>query len=232
MSGTIILKSLCKQEARRGTIVWLHGLGDSGEGYRSLFKDIICPKFNFTMRVVLPSAPERPVSINNGMIMPSWYDIKSLGSSDLRERKDFDEQGISDSQRLIEEILERETLEMSSNRVILGGFSQGGVLASLCGLQYKKTLGGIVSFSGYVSNKLMKEGINENNRRTPFLVYHGSRDSMVPLDSARWTYNQLKTLYDVQYEFVEAPNQDHEITDQQLEYLIDWISKTLPESKL
>jgi hypothetical protein len=41
-------------------------------------------------KVVLLTAPTRAVSINNGMKMPSWYDIKKLSSSRMKDDKTED----------------------------------------------------------------------------------------------------------------------------------------------
>ena len=60
------------------TMIWLHGLGDSGEGFLDLFLSEYNIVSSYT-KIVLPTAPAVPVTINNGMICNSWYDIKSLG---------------------------------------------------------------------------------------------------------------------------------------------------------
>jgi predicted esterase len=69
------------------TIVWCHGLGDSSAGFSDLFRYYICPKLQNT-RVVLPNAPSRPITINMGMKMPGWYDIKSLSKGDGNEDRE------------------------------------------------------------------------------------------------------------------------------------------------
>jgi phospholipase/carboxylesterase len=67
-----------KQYSHKHSLVWLHGLGDSAYGFYDVFLD---PRFELvpsTCKVILPTAPERPVTLNNGFRMTSWYDIQSL----------------------------------------------------------------------------------------------------------------------------------------------------------
>ena len=56
------------------TLVWMHGLGDSAEGFLDFFynPDPLLPNKN--TKVVLLNAPKVPVTCNNGMVMRSWYD--------------------------------------------------------------------------------------------------------------------------------------------------------------
>ena len=60
------------------SLIWLHGRAESAYSYKELFLDeelAIVPK---TCRVIIPTAPERPVTCNRGKILTSWYDIITL----------------------------------------------------------------------------------------------------------------------------------------------------------
>ena len=59
------------------SLIWLHGLGDTSEGFLDFFSLEQSPVF-MGGRVKLLQAPLRPVSINGGAKFPSWYDIKSM----------------------------------------------------------------------------------------------------------------------------------------------------------
>ena len=63
--------------AHTHTLIFLHGLGDSGDGIGDLFKPHSLVHID-NLKVVLPTAPKRPVSCNNGAVMNSWFDILSL----------------------------------------------------------------------------------------------------------------------------------------------------------
>jgi predicted esterase len=63
----------------RGSIIFLHGLGDEGRSWED-FGMLIQQEAPGT-KVILPDAPNRYVTINQG-ISPAWYDITSLESRD------------------------------------------------------------------------------------------------------------------------------------------------------
>ncbi len=72
-------------------MVWLHGLGDSGDGFAPIVPELRLPKSS-GIRFLFPHAPVRPITINGGMQMRGWYDIKTW---DLNDRAD--ETGVRES---------------------------------------------------------------------------------------------------------------------------------------
>ena len=58
----------------RASIVWMHGLGASGHDFEDVVPMLALPHARF----VFPHAPQHAVTINGGLIMPAWYDIRSL----------------------------------------------------------------------------------------------------------------------------------------------------------
>ena len=73
------------------SLIWLHGLGDSSEGFFDYFLEDNSPVYEGT-RVLLLQAPNRPVTINGGAPCNSWYDIKSFGPGSKEEdRLSYDE---------------------------------------------------------------------------------------------------------------------------------------------
>ena len=68
-------------EKQNSTLIWLHGLGDTAEGWRDLFQSELLPSLEYT-KVILLTAPIQSVTINQNMKMPSWYDILSFTVSD------------------------------------------------------------------------------------------------------------------------------------------------------
>ncbi|CAJ1363079.1 unnamed protein product, partial [Effrenium voratum] len=82
-------------------VVLLHGLGDTAEGWLGGAHHLAAslPETRF----VLPTAPTQPVSLNGGMPMPSWYDIRGLG-----ERSDEPCDGIEESRQRVEQLIQGE----------------------------------------------------------------------------------------------------------------------------
>ena len=59
-----------------GTVVLMHGLGDSGDGLADLAE--MWAKKLPHVKFILPTAEQRPVTLNGGMRMNAWYDIVGL----------------------------------------------------------------------------------------------------------------------------------------------------------
>ena len=68
MSLPRVLKARAKHSA---TMIFLHGLGDTGHGWAEAFNEIR-PDY---LKIVCPNAPSMPVTLNRGMVMPAWYDL-------------------------------------------------------------------------------------------------------------------------------------------------------------
>ena len=80
----------------KGVVFFMHGLGDMGMGWAQLFAMQAHPK----VRYVFPSANNMPVTLNMGMEMPSWFDIKNLAHGD----EDRYDRGITISHAYFESI--------------------------------------------------------------------------------------------------------------------------------
>lgn len=91
-----------------------------------------------------------------------------------------------------------------TDRIVLGGFSQGGGMSIFSGLTAPFKLGGIVGLSSWLllSHKL-KEFIPEANpnKETPIFMGHGDADQMVLYEWGLATEKKLKEFgYDVKLE--------------------------------
>ncbi|EPT27302.1 phospholipase/carboxylesterase [Toxoplasma gondii ME49] len=125
------------------SLVFMHGLGDTAAGWADLVSLLSSLSCFPALRVILPTAPVRPVTLNGGFPAPAWTDIFSL-SKDAPE----DKPGFLASKQRIDAILAGELAAgVAPERIILAGFSQGGALAYFTGLQASVRLGGIVALS-------------------------------------------------------------------------------------
>lgn len=163
-----------------GTVIWMHGLGADGWDFVPIVRELPLPE-DLVLRFIFPHAPIRPVTINNGMSMPAWYDISQ---GDIARVPD--EKGIRASQKTIEAFIEREAGRgVEPGRVVLAGFSQGGAIALQTGLRHPDKLAGIVALSTYLplESSLEAEG-TAANKGTPILMVHGTEDPMIPVQLA------------------------------------------------
>jgi phospholipase/carboxylesterase len=160
-----------------GTVIWMHGLGADGWDFVPLVRELPLPE-DLAIRFIFPHAPIRPVTLNNGMPMPAWYDI---AMSDVARMPD--EGGIRESQKSIEALIEREAGRgIDSKRIVLAGFSQGGAIALQTGLRHARPLAGIVALSTYLTlEPSLDAEAAAANKATPILMAHGTQDEMIPL---------------------------------------------------
>jgi len=158
-------------------LIFLHGLGDSGNGWASIAENFrLRRKFN-EVAFIFPHAPTIPITCNMGWRMPGWYDIKDFGHLNMED----DEEGMLKSVELINKIIKEQVDHgIDSKRIIVGGFSQGGAIAILTGLMSKCPLGGIAALSSYLPlHKKISSMVTDKGRELPVFMGHGKRDSVV-----------------------------------------------------
>jgi phospholipase/carboxylesterase len=178
---------IAPQGEHKSTIIWLHGLGDSGDGFAPIAPELkLDPSLG--VKFIFPHAPIRPVTINNGMEMRAWYDIKSM---DMESRADVS--GVIESSNLVKQLVENEIAKgIPANKIMLIGFSQGGVIALHLGTRFEQSLAGIAALSTYMSEpKNLSSQKHEANQNTPILCCHGIQDGVVPINLGKLAYNTL-----------------------------------------
>ncbi|XP_021570198.1 acyl-protein thioesterase 2 isoform X6 [Carlito syrichta] len=126
-------------ERETAAVIFLHGLGDTGHSWADALSTIRLPHVKY----ICPHAPRIPVTLNMKMVMPSWFDLMGL-SPDAPE----DEAGIKKAAENIKALIEHEMKNgIPANRIVLGGFSQGGALSLYTALTCPHPLAGIVALS-------------------------------------------------------------------------------------
>jgi phospholipase/carboxylesterase len=159
-----------------GTVIWMHGLGADGHDFEPLVPELMRLQ-PMSLRFIFPHAPVRPVTVNGGYPMRAWYDVYGFD----RNSK-LDMTGIKGSDATIRALIRREQQRgISSERIVLAGFSQGGAMALYSGLRYEHSLAGIMGLSTYLlaPEKLLIERLVVN-LHTPVMLVHGTRDPVLP----------------------------------------------------
>lgn len=156
-------------------IIWLHGLGADAHDFEPVVPQIVRGGER-AWRFVFPNAPIRPVTLNGGMPMRAWYDIKTLGRNG-----EEDLAGFWDTDARIRELIARETARgIPTERIVLGGFSQGGAVSLYTAPRLPHRLAGVLALSCYLPliERLRGERTAEN-QATPLFMAHGSFDNVV-----------------------------------------------------
>jgi len=172
------------------SIIWLHGLGADGNDFAPIVPELVDPDWP-PLRFVFPHAPVRPVTVNNGVPMRAWYDIAAF---DLMARQD--EAGVRASIGEVEALIAREHERgVTSERIVLTGFSQGGAIALAAGLRHAQALAGIVALSTYVPiHTTLAAERSAANAATPIFWGHGSADPVVVMQRGAQSRDLLRAL--------------------------------------
>ena len=165
------------------SIIWLHGLGADGYDFVPIVEQLRLPP-SLALRFVFPNAPSMPVTINQGYVMPSWYDIYGV---DLTAR--IDKQGIERStEYLLGLIREEQQNGVPAERIILAGFSQGGLIALTAALGCQDKLLGVMALSSYLPLEVESPGYHELD----MFQAHGRMDNVVPYPVGLDTRHRLE----------------------------------------
>lgn len=170
-------------------VIWLHGLGANGHDFEPIVDQLNLPS-SIRARFIFPHAPVQAVSLNNGMQMPSWYDIYSL---DMDSKEDYE--GIKKISEEIHLLIKQEIDNgIDANKIVLAGFSQGGALTLYAGLNYNQPLAGLVALSCYLPLRDQFEVYAKTaSRDLPIFIAHGTHDDVVPLAFAQIAKELLTT---------------------------------------
>ena len=206
----------------RLAVLWLHGLGADGHDFEPIVPEL---GLSVPVRFVFPHAPVRPVTINGGMAMRAWYDILGF---DRRAREDA--AGIRASAAAVTELVDREIERgMSSDRIVLAGFSQGGAIALHTALREPRPLGGVLALSTYLplAATLASER-SAANARLPLFMAHGTDDGVLPLQLAETARGALEALgYAVEW---HAYPMAHSVCLEEVGAIGAWLA-TLPAAR-
>ncbi|CAG8536790.1 2920_t:CDS:2 [Funneliformis caledonium] len=191
------------------------GLGDNGNGWApetgKMGKALEHVKF------ILPNAPVQPVTINSGMEMPSWYDIYALGDTEDILKDRVDEEGVLSSVVSVNRLIRNEIdAGIHSNRIVVGGFSQGAAIGITVGIS-----------SEYPLEKTLTMA-TDANKNTPIFMGHGIYDQVVPFRLGKLSHDLIKSKgYPITF---KTYNIQHSSYPEETEDVIKFLQQVIPEN--
>ena len=207
------------EQAHRSTIIWLHGLGANGHDFEPVTAELQLPD-ELGVRFILPHAPRRPVTVNGGFIMPAWYDI---AHTDIGRTPDAD--GIIASRLAIEKLIDQELAKgIEPDRLLVAGFSQGGVMAIELISHLQDKLGGAIALSCYLGRP---DAVPAATLPLPVFLAHGTEDDIVPFilgEQARQTL--IAKGYEVEWHEYRMP---HSVCLEEIQAIRDWLLQRLAD---
>lgn len=193
-------------------IVALHGWGANAHDLFGL-----APYLHGGEAVVI--CPQGPISfeIAPGMRGHGWFPISGGGA-----RTDPDEvrRSIAQVRAFLDEALERYPIDR--RKLVMLGFSQGGVLGYDLALREPERFSGLVALSSWLPQPLADEiPAQPGHESLPTLVVHGTEDPMIPIARARES-REVLSKFGVPLSYREFP-MEHGIDPDALRTLVQWL---------
>jgi phospholipase/carboxylesterase len=170
-------------------VIWLHGLGADGHDFEPIVPEIVRPRER-AWRFVFPHAPVRPVTINGGMPMRAWYDLKGL---DRRAAEDA--AGFRDADTAVRQLIVNQGERgIPAARIVLAGFSQGGAVSLYTVPRFPEKLAGVMALSCYLPmmGNFAADRVPANTT-TPIFMAHGQADNVLPMSLGTQSRDFLKS---------------------------------------
>lgn len=217
MTAPVILQPTQTADA---SVIWLHGLG--ADRYDFLPVAEALQEKLLSTRFILPQAPTRPVTINGGWSMPSWYDILAMSPA-----RAIDQAQLEESAQQVIDLIEAERASgIDPSRIVLAGFSQGGaVVLHTAFLRWDGALGGVLALSTYAPTFTDDLTLSATQRQRPVLCLHGRADDVVTPDMGRAAHDRL-LAGGVQVQWRDYP-MAHEVLPEEVRDIADWLSQRL-----
>jgi len=217
MPDPVVVSASAKHTA---TLIFFHGLGDTGHGWATSIAAIRPPH----VKVICPTANKMPVTLNSGFQMPSWFDLMSLDPSGPE-----DEAGIKAAADLVNSLVAEEIKAgIPSERIMIGGFSQGGALAMYTALNTDHKLAGVIALSCWAPlHAKLASSAKQTNVNIPYLQAHGDCDPVVPYKWGQLTSTLLKSMLP-NHQFKTYKGMMHSSSEEEMQDVKKFIASCLP----
>ncbi|HEY8131086.1 MAG TPA: alpha/beta hydrolase [Thermoanaerobaculia bacterium] len=205
MELTFVLRAQegASENAELPLVFVLHGRGADANDLADL-----APMMGSGYRFVFPNAPEPFEPAPGFRFGYTWFDgWPAERNSFLRSRNLL--------LKFIDEVLEK--YPTPPGKVVLSGFSQGGMMALDVGFRTKHKPAGIVVMSG----ALYEENPPNFSPEIPVFIVHGTDDDMIPVLAARRTRRILES-HGIEPEYHEFP-MGHYVTPESIAVVRDFI---------
>lgn len=201
-------------------VVLLHGFGAPGDDLVPLWRTVDVPP---QVRWVFPAAPLSLPSMGFGMESRAWWMIdvlaleRAIATGEERDLSQDHPEGLDEARRAVLEMLEGVDETLAPSRLILGGFSQGAMLALDVALHTDRELAGLVQLSGTLLDEEAWKPRLASRAGLPVLQSHGSADPLLPFAMAERLRDLLRSA-GLEVDFVPFRG-GHEIPGPALERL-------------
>ena len=196
-------------DAELPLVIVMHGRGADANDLADL-----APMIDGGYRFVFPNAAKRFEAAPGYTFGWSWFDgWPPEGNSIIDSRTKL--------LALIDELAAR--YPSPDGKLVIAGFSQGGMMAIDIGFRTQQNVAGIVVMSGAIYEAGMPD--LRAQRELPVLLIHGSQDDMIPVLAARRTRHILEE-HGVSPEYHEFP-MGHNVTPESMAVVREFLGRVL-----
>uniref|UniRef100_A0A8C6STC0 palmitoyl-protein hydrolase n=1 Tax=Neogobius melanostomus TaxID=47308 RepID=A0A8C6STC0_9GOBI len=210
------------------SIIFLHGSGDTGQGLRAWVRDVV-PDLAFPhIKILYPTAPERPYTPMRGALSNVWFDRLKI-SRDCPEHLDSIDSMAANLGSIIQDEV---NAGIPKHRIILGGFSMGGAMALHLACRFHPDVAGVFALSSFLNKgSVAFQAVEERCRlrlSVPELLQcHGTSDDLV---LHQWGQDTTALLQEagMKCTFHSYPGLYHQLCRPEMELVRQWILSRLP----
>lgn len=141
-----------KNENHTGSFIFLHGATRNGKWQKEMFLNLLGENAYFNnIKIIFPTSPVQHYDIKNEETNV-WFNVRKSEKKD--ERFEMDLSGIDKSVTLVEEIIAKEQRNgIPLNRIIIGGISQGAMLAIHAVYRFNLQVAGCIAMSACIPHE-------------------------------------------------------------------------------
>ena len=223
----------CKDHVQVVTVL-CHGFGAPGEDLVPCAPEL----FNASdvdlsnVRFVFPAAP---MELDAGGMYESraWWPIDMIklqmmmATGETRDMRKERPELLETRCRQLREVVSQITDEsgIGFDKVVLGGFSQGAMLATQVGLSFTENIGGLIIWSGSLLNEDQWVEYAGSRSGLKVIQSHGTNDPILPFGGAE-LLRDMFVKHGIETDFIQFPGQ-HTIPREAIEKAAELISRVV-----
>lgn len=189
-------------EGRDPTLVAVlcHGFGAPGTDLVPLAAELFAldPNLRDRVRFVFPAGPLTLDAVGLPGGRAWWHlDIEritaAIARGELRNLRDDLPDGLPESRKMLTSLIDELSRQsrLPASRMLLGGFSQGSMLATDVALRLTDRPAGLCIFSGTLLCESEWRELASRRGPMPVLQSHGMQDPLLPFQAAEWLRDLL-----------------------------------------
>ena len=196
--------------------VFLHGFGATGEDLVPLAEELAArmPESSSSVRFVFPAAPLAPPEFRD-FGGRAWWPLNMAALQNAMLKRDFRDlrretpPQLPAARQLLMTLLDdlRAETGLAMNRIVLGGFSQGSMLATDVALRLDEAPAALVVWSGTLLCEDEWRALAPRRQGLPVIQSHGRQDPILPFEAAGWLRDMLTEAgADVEFHAFPGPH--------------------------